>query len=174
MGEMQERQANLDRRLAKLDGTFESLEGSAGHLQSTINQTAESLQMLTVFNAVPVRRELWIGGLLLIIGAWFANRRIAGCLMAITGFFTLISATGVIEILLKRVSSLAVRSRSVFHSIGMGITWFPRTATSLALMASAVAVGFTIKAWVRRTCLYFYEDAGCKGVFPRIEKTETV
>ncbi|ORX95138.1 hypothetical protein BCR34DRAFT_594230 [Clohesyomyces aquaticus] len=163
--DMQAVQGDIAEHMTRLNGTFQLLETTAGNLQTTIDATTETIQMLSAFGGITSNPKLLGGTLLCLLGVWFTSRRIAGVFMALTGLFWILHTVGIHEWL----RDVPLPRESWDSAITFAKSHPPPVWISLGLAGICI---FSVALWsyIDATYLYQYEDEhGAKGVLPSIE-----
>jgi hypothetical protein len=161
---------NLNRGLMDLNKTVQGLGSATENLQSTINTTTESIQMLARFGGMVANPRLYATIALCIFGLWNADRKFAGYFMAACGFTGLFYMLGIHELL----KILFNHTKRLLIPILRHFTDFlaAQTFGSLLLPAVAILCLLVVVVWslLDSTYLYPYHDErGEDGVLPRVE-----
>ncbi|KAF2468551.1 uncharacterized protein BDR25DRAFT_55775 [Lindgomyces ingoldianus] len=171
--EIQDIHGDITQHVSRLNGTFKTLETTAGNLQSAIDATTETIQLLSTFGGLASNPKLWGGALLFLLGLWFASRRIAGIFMALAGLSCLLYSIGIYEWL----GSVLTLNTDIHSIAWFAITSFitdrpPLLWISLGL-AGICPLSIVVWSYVDAAYMYKYEDEqGAKGVLPSIETPE--
>ncbi|KAF2196911.1 hypothetical protein GQ43DRAFT_444702 [Delitschia confertaspora ATCC 74209] len=157
MGEMYDRQTDLDQRLVNLNGAFDTLETTATHLQSTIEETTGTIQIIASFVRAGTRPAVLGLILLLLLALWLADKRIAGILIISVIFYSLYSSRIPDHDISGFISRLHIPQPNIIIVTIVGV----------AACSTLLAV---VGLWIVRSYIFYFEDGwGQKGMLPALE-----